>query len=94
MLSYFAFLSTHHPGENATYPIEPPWRSLSVLLLLAGTSQPRRRALTEHASTVRHGFCRASLRPGLLGNVQCPEAVVRIEKITNQNELVGLGCNL
>jgi len=47
----YAYLS----GENATHPIEPPWGVLAALLLLAGSSPPRRRAFPAHPMTAHSG---------------------------------------
>ena len=55
----------HQTGESATHPIEPPWRTLAALLLLAG-SEPAssgpseaqgslRLALPAHALTAHSG---------------------------------------
>ena len=46
---------THLMRDGATRPIEPPWGTLAALLLLAGTSQPRRRALPAHPMTAHSG---------------------------------------
>ena len=41
----------HQAGESATHPIEPPWRTLAVLLLLAG-DEP---ASSSRLASARHG---------------------------------------
>lgn len=41
--------------ESATRPIEPPWRTLAALLLLAGRCLLPRRALPAHAMTAHSG---------------------------------------
>jgi len=43
--TFFGFDDRHHLGEPATRPIRPPSTALAALLLLAGISLPRRRAL-------------------------------------------------
>jgi hypothetical protein len=52
-------VSTHgHPqrlGDSATHPIEPRSGTLAALLLLAGTSPRRRRALPAHRITAHSG---------------------------------------
>jgi len=45
----------HLMGKSATHPSEPPWGTLAALLLLAGTSQPRRCALPAHPKTAHSG---------------------------------------
>ena len=47
--------ATHLLGENATHPIEPPWRAQAALLLLVGMSPLRRRALPAHPMTAHSG---------------------------------------
>ena len=47
--------ATHQLGDSATHPIEPPWRARAALLLLAGTSPQRRRALPAHPMTAHSG---------------------------------------
>jgi len=42
-------------GDSATHPIEPPWRALAALLLLAGISPQRRLALPAHPMTAHLG---------------------------------------
>jgi hypothetical protein len=49
------FQWTHRLGKSATHPIEPPWRTLAALLLLAGTSLQRRLALPAHPMTAHSG---------------------------------------
>jgi hypothetical protein len=45
-----------HPlGESATHPIELRCGTLAALLLLAGMSPPRRRALPAHRGAARSG---------------------------------------
>ncbi|HEX5737469.1 MAG TPA: hypothetical protein VFY22_03070 [Hydrogenophaga sp.] len=46
----------HHKGESATDPIEPPGSALAALLLLAGSSPLRRRALPAHPLTAHSGL--------------------------------------
>ncbi|MDO9400337.1 MAG: hypothetical protein Q7T46_02565 [Polaromonas sp.] len=46
----------HLLGERATGPIEPPWGAPGALLLLAGSSQPRRRAFPAHPMTAHSGL--------------------------------------
>ena len=41
--------------EGATHPIEPPWRTLAALLLLAGKCLLPRRALPAHTMTAHSG---------------------------------------
>ncbi len=41
--------------EGATHPIEPPWRTLAALLLLAGRCLLRCRALPAHIMTAHSG---------------------------------------
>ncbi len=53
--NFSAFDAPHQLGDNATHPIAPPWRTLAALLLLAGTSLLRRRALPAHAMTAHSG---------------------------------------
>lgn len=56
MRSKFLSYDQSHPrGENATRPIEPPWGALAALLLLAGNSLRRRRALPSHPMTAHSG---------------------------------------
>jgi hypothetical protein len=45
----------HHLGESATHPIAPRCGTLAALLLLAGGSPPRRRALPAHRITAHSG---------------------------------------
>lgn len=45
----------HLLGECTTHPIAPPWGALAALLLLAGRSLPRRRALPAHPMTAHSG---------------------------------------
>jgi len=45
----------HHSGDSATHPIEPRWRTLAALLLLAGMSPQRRRALPAHPIAAHSG---------------------------------------
>jgi hypothetical protein len=45
----------HLLGQSATHPIGPPWGALTALLLLAGSSQPRRLALPAHPRTAYSG---------------------------------------
>jgi hypothetical protein len=45
----------HLLGRSATHPIEPPWRALAALLLLAGISPPRRLVLPAHPMTAHSG---------------------------------------
>ena len=42
-------------GESATHPIEPRCGTPAALLLLAGMSPPRRRALPAHRITAHSG---------------------------------------
>ena len=42
-------------GDDATRPIEPPWAALAALLLLAGRSPQRCRALLAHPMTAHSG---------------------------------------
>ncbi|MDO8372532.1 MAG: hypothetical protein Q7T39_11445 [Polaromonas sp.] len=42
-------------SQNATHPIEPPWRALAALRLLAGRRLPRRLALPAHPMTAHSG---------------------------------------
>ncbi|MCI4431431.1 MAG: hypothetical protein JHC40_19950 [Burkholderiales bacterium] len=44
-----------HSGESATHPIAPRCGTLAALLLLAGMSPPRRRALPAHRITAHSG---------------------------------------
>jgi hypothetical protein len=45
----------HHLGDSATHPIEPRCGTLAALLLLAGTSPQRRRALPAHRIAAHSG---------------------------------------
>lgn len=45
----------HLMGESATHPIEPPWRVLAALLLLADTNQRRRHTLPAHPMAAHPG---------------------------------------
>jgi hypothetical protein len=45
----------HRFGESATHPIEPRCGALAALLLLAGMSPPRRRALPAHRIAAHSG---------------------------------------
>jgi len=45
----------HLVGDTATHPIEPRYGTLAALLLLAGTSPQRRRALPAHRIAARSG---------------------------------------
>lgn len=45
----------HQTGENATRPIAPRCGTLAALLLVAGSSQPPRRALPAHPITAHSG---------------------------------------
>ena len=54
----FAHEQVHHSGDSATHPIEPPWRTLAALLLLAG-GEP---ASSSRLASALHG--------GPLGRVQ------------------------
>ena len=47
-------------GGDATHPIEPPWRALAALLLLAGMSPQRRRALPAHPKAAHSGASNCS----------------------------------
>ncbi len=47
--------SDHLMGDNATHPIEPRCGTLAALLLLAGMSLRRRRALPAHRITAHSG---------------------------------------
>jgi len=49
------FDNPYHMGEHATHPIRPPSGALAALLLLAGTSLPRRRALPAPPMTACSG---------------------------------------
>ena len=52
----FTHANTHLLGDSATHPIEPPWRALAALLLLAGIGPQRRaqrRAAPEQAQPPR-----------------------------------------
>ncbi|MDO9400409.1 MAG: hypothetical protein Q7T46_02940 [Polaromonas sp.] len=42
-------------GQSATHPMEPPWRALAALRLLAGRRLPRRHALPAHPMTAHSG---------------------------------------
>jgi hypothetical protein len=42
-------------GKRATHPIEPLWRALGALLLLAGKSPLRRHAFPAHPMTAHSG---------------------------------------
>ena len=43
----------HVVGDNAAHPIEPRWRTLAALLLLAGSSPQRVRPRRRHICTVK-----------------------------------------
>ncbi len=45
----------HLLGDSATHPIEPRWRTLAALRLLAGMSPQRRRALSARPNTAHSG---------------------------------------
>jgi hypothetical protein len=45
----------HRLGESATHPIRPPSGALAALLVLAGMSLPRPRALPAHPMTACSG---------------------------------------
>ncbi len=45
----------HLLGDSATHPIEPRYGALAVLLLLAGMSPQRRRALPAHRIAAHSG---------------------------------------
>ena len=45
----------HRMGESAAHPIEPRWGTLAALLLVAGRSQPPRRALPTHPIAAHSG---------------------------------------
>jgi len=47
-IDFSGFDNPHLLGENATHPIRPPSGALAALLLLAGMSLRRRRALPAH----------------------------------------------
>jgi len=49
------FDHVHILGESATHPIRPPSGALAALLLLAGMSMQRPRALPAHPMTVCSG---------------------------------------
>ncbi|WP_332775503.1 hypothetical protein, partial [Polaromonas sp.] len=51
----FAHARVHFLGDSATHPIEPPWRALAALLLLAGISLLPRRALPAHPMAAHSG---------------------------------------
>ncbi|HEX5738396.1 MAG TPA: hypothetical protein VFY22_07800 [Hydrogenophaga sp.] len=51
----FGHEAIHLLGEGATDPIEPPGSTLAALLLLAGRSPLRRRALPAHSLTAHSG---------------------------------------
>ena len=53
-----------HPnplGESATHPIEPRYGTLAALLLLAGMSPQRRRALPAHRIAAHSGASNCGL---------------------------------
>ena len=52
---FWAHDHLHLLGDSATHPIEPRWRTLAVLRLLAGMSPQRRRALPARPNTAQHG---------------------------------------
>ncbi|MGH8848070.1 MAG: hypothetical protein ACREXQ_12650 [Polaromonas sp.] len=45
----------HRLGESATHPIEPPWRDLGALLVLAGMSLLPPHAYPVHPMTAHSG---------------------------------------
>jgi len=53
--AFLSFADRHYLGEDATRPIRPPTGALAALLLLAGMSLPRRRALPAHPWTTCSG---------------------------------------
>ncbi|MBY4596251.1 hypothetical protein [Ottowia caeni] len=56
MNTQFLCSDNAHPlGESATHPIRPPSGALAALLVLAGTSLPRPRALPAHPMTTCSG---------------------------------------
>ena len=54
-INLFDHVVARRKRDNATHPIEPTWSALAALLLLAGTSLPRRCALPAHAMTAHSG---------------------------------------
>jgi hypothetical protein len=54
-IDFSVFDNLHLLGERATHPIRLPSGALAALLLLAGTSLPRRRALPAHPMTTCSG---------------------------------------
>jgi hypothetical protein len=54
-IDFSDFDDLHHFGERATHPSRPPSGALAALLLLAGTSLPRRRALPARPMTTCSG---------------------------------------
>ncbi|MDP2449673.1 MAG: hypothetical protein Q8M93_17665 [Polaromonas sp.] len=52
---FFRPENRRHWGDSATHPIEPPWGALAALLLLAGISPQRCRALPAHPMTAHSG---------------------------------------
>ena len=53
--SFRAHEQGHLKGDSATHPIEPRWRTLAALLLLAGSSPQRRLALPAHPIAAHSG---------------------------------------
>jgi hypothetical protein len=54
-IEYFSDELHHLSGESATHPIERRCGTLAALLLLAGTSPQRRRALPAHRTAAHSG---------------------------------------
>jgi uncharacterized protein (TIGR03382 family) len=54
-IDFSGFDDIHLLGERATHPIRPPSGALAALLLLAGMSLRRRRALPTHPMTTCSG---------------------------------------
>jgi len=59
---FLTHVQIHVLGENATYPIAPPWRMLAALLLLAGISPLPRHACPAHPMPVDSGMFNGGFR--------------------------------
>ena len=56
----------HRLGQSATHPIQPRCGTLAALLLVAGMSPPRRRALPAHRTTADSGASKGDFQVDFL----------------------------